>query len=237
MQGIDTRSLVDRVHEYLLNQIIDGGINYGDTINLKRVAAELKVSTMPVREAVKRLELEQVVDIKPRSFCRVRRPSRQTILEVYELREALELYAVGKALGKVSTEALQRLRAVVEEMGEVEAVPDAAAREKKAIELDRQFHSELCALAGNEFLNSFYRQLSLSVNMTLIHEQTFRSLESQYAESHAGVLAGLERGEPRTLDELRTHFRRVRDLLEASGSLADHEHGGGGDAGRPAEPV
>src|SRR5512146_1548998 len=88
------KSRVDRVYEYLLERIISGEIRYGDTISIKRVAAELSVSSMPVREAVKRLEFEGIVTIKPRSACRVRVPSRRMILEVYQLREALEGYAV-----------------------------------------------------------------------------------------------------------------------------------------------
>lgn len=102
MKRIDTSSLVDRVYEYLLDQIVTGAINYGDNISIKQIAAELNVSTMPVREAVKRLEFEQVVSIKPRSSCRVRKPSRKMIMEVYELREVLELYAVSKSLAGVN---------------------------------------------------------------------------------------------------------------------------------------
>lgn len=219
MKKLDTRSLVDQVYEYLLNQIIAGSIKYGDAINLKKVAAELSISTMPVREAVKRLELEHMVDIKPRSFCRVRKPSRRMVLEVYELREALELYSVEKALGRVPAATLERLRAIVEDMRRVGELEDMAAREARAISLDRQFHAELCALAGNEFLNGFYRQLSLHVNMTLIHEKTYHKLETQYPESHAEVVRCLEQGDPKALAVLHQHFSNVRDLLTANGPL------------------
>jgi DNA-binding GntR family transcriptional regulator len=218
MKKIDTRSLVDRVYEYLLNQIISGSIKYGDSINLKKVAAELSISTMPVREAVKRLELEQIVDIKPRSFCRVRRPSRRMILEVYDLREALELYSVGKALGHVPPETIQRLRAIVEEMGTVSGLTDMAAQESRAIELDRMFHTELCAMAGNEFLNAFYRQLSLHVNMTLIHEKTYHTLEQQWPEVHAEILHCIEKEPSRAAEVLQRHFSNVTDLLARNGN-------------------
>ena len=55
-----SRSLVDRVYEHLLEQIISGAVRYGDTISIKGVAARLSVSSMPVREALKRLEYEGV---------------------------------------------------------------------------------------------------------------------------------------------------------------------------------
>ena len=217
MKPIDTRSLVDRVYGYLLNRIITGVIKYGDTINIKHIARELDVSTMPVREAVKRLEFERMVSIKPRSSCRVSMPSRTMILEVYELREALETYAVTKSIGTVSREKLEELRGIVGKMRDLDRETSVEEREKKAIELDRDFHTEICALAGNDFLNDFYRQLSLHVNMSLIHERTYHKLETQYPESHAEILRCLEQDPAHALDVLKKHFRNVIDLLRKNG--------------------
>lgn len=214
---IDTSSLVDRVYEYLLERIVSGAIKYGDSISIKEIAAELAVSTMPVREAVKRLEFEQVVSIKPRSSCRVRTPSRRMIREVYELREVLEMYALQKSAGRVKPEALARLQRIVDRMRALHAAPDGAEREKKAIALDREFHTELCALAGNDFLDGFYRQLSLHVNMTLIHEKTYKSLQKDWPDVHAGILARLEKDPSRALEALQKHFTNVTDLLDPEG--------------------
>ncbi|MGA2478584.1 MAG: GntR family transcriptional regulator [Spirochaetia bacterium] len=211
----ETRNLVDRVYEHILDQIITGMVRYGDTISIKKVAGELGVSTMPVREAVKRLELEQVVSIKPRSFCRVRRPSHKMIMEVYELREALEEFAVTKTLGKVDAEAIGRLRGIVERMRSLHAEADAAVQEKKAIELDREFHSQIGALEGSEMLNTYYRQLSLHVNMTFIHEKTYHTLEQGWSEVHAEILRCIESEPARAMEALQRHFGSVRNLLGA----------------------
>jgi DNA-binding GntR family transcriptional regulator len=214
---IETHTLVDRVYEHILEQIISGAVRYGDTISLKGLAAELGVSTMPVREAVKRLEFEHVVSIKPRSSCRVRRPSRKMIREVYELREALEEFAVTRAVGRLDTAALARLREIVDAMREASREPDAVAREKTAVALDRQFHAALGALAGSDMLDAFYRQLSLHVNMTLVHEKTYHTLEQDWWESHAEILRCLESDPERAVATLREHFARVRPLLGADG--------------------
>jgi DNA-binding GntR family transcriptional regulator len=218
IKRIDTSSLVDRVYEYLLDQIVTGTIKYGDNISIKQIAAELNVSTMPVREAVKRMEFEQVVSIKPRSSCRVRKPSRKMIMEVYELREVLELYAVSKSLARVSPEALGRLHTIVERMRALREDPDAAGREKQAISLDHEFHSALCALAGNDFLNAYYRQLSLHVNMTLIHEKTYHKLEQHWPDVHAEILRCIEMEPTRAAEVLRRHFSNVTDLLAGAGN-------------------
>jgi DNA-binding GntR family transcriptional regulator len=215
---IDTRSLVDQVHEYLLTQIITGEIKYGDVLSLKKIAADLQVSTMPVREAVKRLEFEHIVSIKPRSFCRVRKPSRKMIWEVYELRVFLERYAVTKSLRHVPPESLKRLHAIVKRMRVLQSEGDTAARARQVIALDREFHAEICGLAQNDFLNALYRQISLHVNMTLIHEKTYQRLKRGWAGVHAEILRCIE-GEPaRALDALQRHFDNVTNLLWADGS-------------------
>ena len=222
---IDTRSLVDRVYEYLLTQIVTGEIKYGDVINIKKIADELGISTMPVREALKRLEFEQMVEIKPRSSCRLLKPSRKLIREVYELREVIELYAATCGKGREDAARYRRLDAIVGEMRQLDAERDVGTKEKRAIALDRDFHSALCDLAGNEFMNGFHRQLSLHVNMTLIHERTYTKLEGQWAESHAEIVRALEQEPERVADILKRHFNNVLELLpgeeEATGDDPD----------------
>ncbi len=222
MSLIDTRSLVDRVYEFLLNQIINGEIRYGDALNIKKLAAQLSISTMPVREAIKRLEIERIVEVKPRSSCQVRVPSKKLIMEVYELREVLEMYALAKAVRNLQPRRLGNLRRIVAEMQKVAGIEDARQQEKRARELDLQFHIEICNLADNEYLAGVFRQMILLVNMTLIHEQTFRKLESRYHESHAEILTDLEHQPEHAVQSLQKHFQNVKDLisgreLEASG--------------------
>lgn len=215
---IDTRSLVDQVYEYLLTQIVTGAIKYGGILSIKKIASELKISTMPVREAVKRLEFEQVVSIKPRSFCQVRKPSPKMIWEVYELRMFLERYAVTKSLGYLPAESRKRLHAIVKRMRTLQAEPDTAARAHQAITLDREFHAEICSLAQNDFLNAFYRQLSLHVNMTLIHEKTYQKLKRGWAGVHAEILRCIEHQPASALEAQQRHFDNVTKLLRANGS-------------------
>jgi len=214
-------SLVDRVYEYLLDQIISGAIRYGDTISIKGVAGRLSVSSMPVREALKRLEFEGVVDIKPRSSCAVRVPSQKTILEVYALREALELHALSTCAGRCPPASLQRMEAIVVRMRALVSEKEPGEREKKAIALDREFHSEICALAGNDLLNAMYRQLSLRVNMTLMHEKTFRTMEKDWAEMHAEVLDCLPKNLPRAIELLRGHFASATEIWKKDGEGED----------------
>jgi DNA-binding GntR family transcriptional regulator len=212
----DTRSRVDKVYEYLLEKIISGAIRYGDTISIKKVAGELSVSSMPVREAVKRLEFEGVVTIKPRSACKVRVPTRRMILEVYQLREALESYAVTCCGAAATPETVERLRGIVAQMRACAGEPDVATRERRAIELDRLFHTEIIGLARNEMLDSFSRQLALHVNMTLMHEKTYHALEQDWADMHAAILDNVQTNPARAVELLHEQFGRATELWESN---------------------
>ena len=212
--AIDSRSLVDRVYDHLLEQIESGGIVQGQTISVRKVADELGLSTMPVREALKRLAFERVVIIKPRSSCTVRAPSGRMIREVYELREAIEVHAVTKAAAAgIGPAALDRLGGIVAEMRVLDRQTDAATRARRQIELDRRFHAGLCALAGNEHMNEVHRDLSVQVTMALIHERTDHVLGPRYVESHEEILSSLRSDPLSAVQVLREHFARVRGVL------------------------
>ncbi len=216
-KDLESKSRVDRVYEHLLEKIISGEIRYGDVISIKKVASQLSVSSMPVREAVKRLEFEGVVTIKPRSACRVRVPSRKMILEVYQVREAMESYAVTCCGRSASPDAMQRLWGIVEQMRQCAGEQDPGVRERRAIELDRTFHTEIIALADNEMLSNFSRQLSLHVNMTLMHEKTYHALERDWAEMHASILDWLQRDPQKAVELLHAQFGRATELWKENG--------------------
>jgi DNA-binding GntR family transcriptional regulator len=228
----ESTSLVERVYNHLLEKIISGSIRYGDTISIKKVASELSVSSMPVREAVKRLEYEGVVTIKPRSACRVRVPSRKMILEVYELREALEGYAVLHASAHKDARTIGRLRSIVDQMRRLASESSVDAREQKAIELDRQFHTEIIGMAGNDLLNSFSRQLSLHVNMTLMHEKTYHAQEDPGPEMHSRIVDCLEQDPTSAVTLLKEQFARATDLWKQNGAM-DGAHRPAADGPRP----
>ncbi len=87
-------SLGERVYRHLCNQIIEGNIRYGEILNIKLIARELDVSPTPAREAIKRLEMEGLVSIKPQSTCLVRIPTRKSILSALDMRELLEIHCI-----------------------------------------------------------------------------------------------------------------------------------------------
>ena len=210
---IFTRSLVDQVYEYLLEKIVSNELSYGDNLNIKTISETLKISTMPVREAIKRLEYDKVVEVKPRSSCQIRIPDKREILSIYELREMLELFTLQKYLANPKPERLKTLESITEKMNAVTGIADPQKRAHEAMELDYRFHRELCKLSDNEYVCHYHRQLSLHLNMAAIHAKSYHQLEDKYFQSHSIILKHLKQQSDKALKSIEEHFNNVYALL------------------------
>jgi DNA-binding GntR family transcriptional regulator len=123
------------------------------------------------------------------------------------------MHAVTSNAGKIDSRKLNVLASIVEKMRKLDRVKDVVAKEKRAIDLDREFHSEICSLAENDFMNDIHRQLSLHVNMTAIHERTYHKLESKWAESHAEIVRCLKQDPKKASKVMKKHFDNFLDLI------------------------
>jgi DNA-binding GntR family transcriptional regulator len=222
--AIDTRSLSQRVYDYLAEEIMCGRFSYGDRLNIKAIARELNVSTMPIRDAMKRLEMENVVDVKPRSTCYIKVPTKKTVRDSIEARKFLEMYAVRTLYPSVPSEQLTGLAELVEQMNH-ELNDDSGETDlQRYIELDRLFHTELCELANNEYLGRFYREVNLHLNMQYRYGigAPF-NLQVSLAD-HREILEMLRQNSSRAVTILEEHLNRSRrNILSGSGyqSLAE----------------
>ena len=158
---IEYPSLSDRVYEYLSKQIIEGNIKYGEKLNIKVISEQLNVSTMPVRDALKKLEMENIVRIKPRSNCIVAFPTKKSILDAAEMRELLELHAAKLIYQTITASELRPINEIVGNMEKLTKGSPTKDQTNRYIYLDLLFHTELCNLAGNEYLIKFYREVNL----------------------------------------------------------------------------
>jgi hypothetical protein len=70
-------------------------------------------------------------------------------------------------------------------------------------------------------LNAFSRQLSLHVNMTLMHEKTYHAMELEWPGMHAEVLRCIQEDPPRAVALLREHFARAVSAWEQNGSARE----------------
>ena len=210
---IEFLSLSDRVYDYLSNQIIDGKIKYGEKLNIKAISEQLRVSTMPVRDALKKLEMENVVRIKPRSNCIVAVPTKKSILDAFAMRELLEMHAAHLIYRRVNAEDLEVLRRIVGDMQTIARGRQTNDKVKLYIHYDLLFHTELCALARNEYLQKFYREVNLHLNMAFIYHIGVRPDIYRTFEDHRRVLELFANNSPEALELLEKHLEHSKSNI------------------------
>ena len=209
------QSLADQAYTHLSKRIIEGRIIYGDNLNIRLISKQLHMSSMPVREALKRLESEGIVTIKPRSICQVRVPTRQSILNAMQMRELLEVYCIETTYHGISTSDLKNLKRVLRNMKRVVDKKSSPMTIRQYATLDLEFHTQLCAVAQNDFIDKAYRETSMHLNMRYIYNIGIPPDLPQIYQEHIQLVEALSKKSPRAVPLIRRHLMSTRrDVLD-----------------------
>jgi len=208
----------------LRDEIRQGHLKPGARLTETEVAERLNISRTPVREAIRRLEADGLVDHLPRAGAVVRQLSYSEIMELYEMRTVLEGTAARLAARAASDMELQELRDITADM---EKTVDDAAR---IAVLNRQFHARLLDASRNRFLE---RSMAAIENAMLIIGPTSMGSEGrakEAVEEHKALVQCLfDRDGGSAEAVMRAHMERAQltrlRMLRAAGA-------GGGSDGR-----
>ena len=142
------RPLRELVCENIRQAIIDGTFKPGERLMEIQMADEMGVSRTPVREAIRRLELEGFVVMIPRRGTYVADISIKDITEIYEVRISLDVLAAGLAAERITDEELETMNGYLREISRY--VPSLDI--EKIVALDSAFHDVLYKASRNERL-------------------------------------------------------------------------------------
>jgi DNA-binding GntR family transcriptional regulator len=138
----DSRQLVQsKILERIRRDILAGRYRPGERLKIRVLASELEVSTMPVREALRHLQVEGLVKGTPHVGVTVSELSLEDVEELYRIRLPLELQASELAMDNIESDDLGALSRLVERM--------ATAEPYRWLSLNRKFHLTIYALANS----------------------------------------------------------------------------------------
>ena len=142
------KPLRDVVFEHLREAIIKGKLKPGERLMEMQLAEELGVSRTPVREAIRKLELEGLVIMIPRRGAYVADLSIKDVAETFEIRLALEALAASLAAERITPEECEEMDRLLERIGESIRQNDV----KQTAALDEEFHNLLYQASRNDRL-------------------------------------------------------------------------------------
>jgi DNA-binding GntR family transcriptional regulator len=137
--AVDTlnfRTKGELVYEQVRKRILEGNYAPGERISMSAIARELGVSDIPVRESIKRLQAEGLLDYETHKGAVVSQLSTTEIEELFAIRAELEALALRNAAASITPARLAELRRLLDAMIAAEERQDAVAYG----ELNREFH-------------------------------------------------------------------------------------------------
>jgi DNA-binding GntR family transcriptional regulator len=199
------------VVEALRRSIQRGSYRPGERLVEDRLAREFGVSRIPVREALRVLATEGLVQIAPRRGASVAALSRQSVHEMIEVRATLEGLNARLAARHRAPEIVAALREVLEQGNAAAARGDADA----LVELNDRFHDLLANAGRNEVLGELMRTLRTRTTplFAVMSRRRARETWSEHAAIVKAVIAG---DEHRAAELAADHVARAGDRVVAA---------------------
>lgn len=201
----------DHVYEGIRRGIFDKTLRSGQRLPEISIAKEYNVSRTPVREALRRLENEGLVQIVPGWGACLASPTKEEIIDTYEVRETLEVMAIRKASRLITPLQLCMLQEQID-------------REKKAFEerdlelymnVNDEFHLIIAKSSGNGTLAGYVGNiLSRTYVQTIFFESFFNFADNPSLMEHIKLLDALSaHDEERSVRLMKEHIRLAMEAL------------------------
>lgn len=204
------RPLREMVYEELKMQILKGAILPGTRMMEVELAEAMGVSRTPIREAIRKLEKEGLVTIKPRRGAYASSISTSDMLEILEVRQNMEGLAAYFAASRMKPDMLDELKHYSDKYNEAFAVGDM----DMLIEYDTKFHRCIVDSCNNKVLVQMIEQLQeMVLRFRYIYYDTFKRAENMPAE-HQQILDAIARGdEDAARAAADVHIDRLKTLV------------------------
>lgn len=213
LDTVERVSTTEHVLRSLRAAIVDGSLSQGEKLREIPLAHQLGTGRSAVREALRQLLQEGLVqhEVHRGTFVRVIEPD--DILDIYRAREAVETEAIDVILEREAVD-LQPLRAALERLRAAAAGGEGTWLEMA--DVDIRFHETLVRLAGSQRLMRMYATLAAESRMLLYTYPSYSALQN--VADHEQILVALERRSAEALELLREHLRfSARLALEGHG--------------------
>lgn len=185
----DKYSLRGRVFHRIREDILSGKYSENEELKEATIGAEFGVSRTPVREALRQLELEGLVNIIPNKGAYVTGISAKDTHDIYVIRSYLEGLAARWACARITEEE-------IEELEEIVYLSEFHAKKKhyeQLVELDNKFHESIYRASGSKILEheltNFHHYLERIRKQSLKKEE--RALQSN--EEHTAILEAIRK--------------------------------------------
>lgn len=187
-----------------------GKLKPGERLVETRLSEEMGMSRFPIREALRYLEKEGLIETKPFKGTYVTRFNKDDLDEIYSLRSAIEELAVRILAKNINEEMILKLTAIMKNMEKAAAQKDL----EKVIQEDFTFHRAICELSGHKKLMGVWKNLENQLSIYLSIEKELGEVDpAKYPGAHYPILEAIKSGNSSFAEQvIRTHLNEARKI-------------------------
>jgi len=207
------KPLRELVLDAIREAIINGTLKPRERLMEIQLAEELGVSRTPVREALRKLELEGFIVMVPRKGAYVADISFKDIADVFEIRAALEALAAGLAAERITDEELEEMERLVAEKAEAIANQDM----EKLIKVDTMFHEAIYKASRNQRLTSIISNLREQIQRYRTTSLAYPGRMQRSLEEHRSIVEAIQSRDSQIAQQVaREHIENAENsIIEA----------------------
>lgn len=214
IMSILTTSITAQVTNAIRDAIVTGEYEPGKKLSEAALSEQYAISRTPIREALKQLEREGLVEIIPRVGTCVSKPTEKELTELFTVKEVLEGLAAGLLAESGNEEMIKEVEKAVAEMEKAVQTSD----HKLYVESNNLFHKAILEGSDNSKLDY---SLNLLLNQIPYSRYVYLSIEvpnrlEKSLQEHQAVLAAILRGDREEAEKaMREHVRASGLQLKA----------------------
>jgi DNA-binding GntR family transcriptional regulator len=202
-------------YEAIRLELLEGALAPGDKLSVIDLAAQLQCSRVPIMEALKRLEREELVTIVPQVGCRVVTPGIADVADFFVLFAAVEAAVTALAAERRDADDIVRFRALCRDIdAALASAGGPAAHDPSYRRLNLRFHGEIHAMARSPLASKMAAALWDRSDFYI--KMVFGSLyfSRRVIRSHRDIRRAVINGDPVAADAaVRSHLQRVGNAV------------------------
>ncbi|MEI9475213.1 MAG: GntR family transcriptional regulator [Deltaproteobacteria bacterium] len=203
-------SIQNDVYDKIKTAIIYGELSPGEKLSEIGLANRMNASRTPIREAIRRLQMEGYVSVSPNKGAYVSKLPAKEIEEIYDVIGLLEGYAAELAAQKIENSDLNKLKKLQKNLV-------ACASKKKFrdyIKENTELHHLITRLSGNNSLAKTITELRMRIYRYRLVSVTIPGYLEKYAADHDRIINSIaKRDSVRARENMKNHVKFVKEIL------------------------
>lgn len=206
------RSINETITERLRQAVISGELPPGERIQIRELEERFGVSHIPIREALRRIEAEDLVQTLPRRGVIATPLSSEKLHEIYFLRRVLEPAIAERAASRMSDEALDSME---KRLASLQQATKKTPATDAFIAADQDFHWSVLAPGSSQLVERVVRQLWQLSERYVRLGMTRHGTPEKTMFQHKAILEAIKRREPEAIHiAIATHLELTEEAVD-----------------------